>query len=152
MTTPSETQDPKAIVMQAWQAFASRDPARIAALFHQDADWIAPHGNATAVALGYTSGMPDRASIVRFITEEFGRLFVDDVQSEFTSLFADGGTVIVEQRLQARLVNDRRYDNRYCFVFVVEDGRIRQVREYMDTLGGRDMVFGVGEPARKLVA
>lgn len=152
MSQTAQNQDPKTIVIQTWQAFASRDPAQIAALFHEDAEWIAPPGNATAVALGYTSGMSGRASIVRFVTEEFGRLFVDEVQSEFRGMFADGDVVIVEQRLQARLVNGRRYDNLYCFVFVVEDGRIRQVREYMDTLGGRDMVFGPGEPARRLVA
>jgi ketosteroid isomerase-like protein len=151
MNTPSPT-DPKTVVIKVWEAFASRDPARIGALFHENAEWIAPLDNATAVALGATSGMVGRDSIVRFITEDFRKLFVADVQIDFRGVYADGDVVTVEQRTRATLVNGRPYDLDYCWVFKVEDGRVRQMREYMDTLTGRDMVFGPGEPSRRLVA
>jgi uncharacterized protein len=49
--------------------------------------------------------------------------------------------VIVEERMRAK-ANGRDYDNTYCLVFKLQDGRIRQVREYMDTLGGERMIFG----------
>ena len=42
----------KQLVIAAWQAFASRDKERIAALFSDDAEWLAPVGNATAPAMG----------------------------------------------------------------------------------------------------
>ena len=58
MTEDIKTTDPKTVVIQAWQAFASRDPDRIAALLHEDAEWIAPQGNATAVALGTPAACP----------------------------------------------------------------------------------------------
>src|SRR4051794_22869492 len=45
-------QDSKQLVIAAWQAFASRDKERIAALFSDDAEWLAPVGNATALAMG----------------------------------------------------------------------------------------------------
>lgn len=43
--------DNTSIVKAAWDAFGSRDAARIAACFAPDAEWIAPPGNATAIAL-----------------------------------------------------------------------------------------------------
>ena len=57
-------QDSKQLVIAAWQAFASRDKERIAALFSDDAEWLAPVGNATALAMGGVS----RAAQTREVT------------------------------------------------------------------------------------
>ncbi|MFF1609017.1 hypothetical protein ACFVYA_14660 [Amycolatopsis sp. NPDC058278] len=37
------------IVENAWKAFASHDADRIPAVFTEDAEWLAPPGNATAL-------------------------------------------------------------------------------------------------------
>lgn len=142
--------DNSAIVAAAWEAFASRDMARIAACFAPDAEWIAPAGNATAIALDYPNHMRGQDEIAHFIAHEFGRLFVADVGLEFRTMAVAGDLVIVEERMRATLVNGRSYDLPYCFVFVVTGGRIAQVREYMDTRGGWQQMFG-DEPGRKLV-
>jgi ketosteroid isomerase-like protein len=63
-------------------------------------------------------------------------VFVADVSTTFRGLHADGDTVVAEVRLEATLAHGGHYDNDYCFVFELEDGRIRQVREYMDTQRG----------------
>jgi ketosteroid isomerase-like protein len=132
-------------VMAAWRAFASRDRARIEACLAPDAEWLAPPANATAVALQYTHHMVGRDSIVRFIVDEFPRLFVSDVQVEFGNVLCDGDTVVVEERMEALLSNGRRYVNDYCFIFELDAScRIRRVREYMDTHAGHEMVFGEG--------
>jgi ketosteroid isomerase-like protein len=57
--------NPKDIVLNAWKTFSSRDADRIAALFTDDAEWIAPKGNATAVALGHTDHMIGAQAIAR---------------------------------------------------------------------------------------
>lgn len=49
-------------------------------------------------------------------------------------MYADGNTVVVEHSGRNALPDGRRYDNNYCWVFRLEDGVIREVREYMDTL------------------
>lgn len=139
------------IVKAAWEAFASRDAERIAACFAPEAEWIAPPGNATAIALDYPHHMRGADAIARFIATEFSRLFVADIAIDFRTMVAAGDLVVVEERMRATLVNGRRYDLSYCFVFVVMDGRIAQVREYMDTRSGWQQMFG-GEPGRKLVA
>jgi len=130
------------IVKNAWKAFATRDPAQIAAVFTEDAEWRAPEGNATAKALEHTHEMLGREAIVQFLSKEMHRLFVKDLALTFTGLFSDGPVVILEQRLQATLAGGRTYDNEYCFIIELQDGRIHRVREYMDTQRGFRCIFG----------
>ena len=68
--------------------------------------------------------------------EEFGTVFVADVDVEWRSLIADGATVVVEQRMRATLAHGGRFANDYCFVFELVGGRIHRVLEYMDTALG----------------
>lgn len=86
--------------------------------------------------------MVGREAIVRFIAEEFPKLFVSDVSVDFKGIYADGDTVIVEERMCATLSNGRRYDNDYCFFFTLSGDRISFVREYMDTQRGAKCIFG----------
>ena len=132
----------KEIVKNAWKAFATRDAAQIEAVFTEDALWFVPPGNATAVALGHTEEVLDRAVIVRFLAHEFPTLFVSDVQVTPRSLTAEGATAVFENRFQATLSNGRHYDNDYCFVIEVKDRRIHRMREYMDTQRGFRCIFG----------
>ncbi|RSM51922.1 ketosteroid isomerase [Actinoplanes sp. ATCC 53533] len=126
----------KQLVIDAWQAFATRDADRIRDVFTSDAEWLAPAGNATARALDGTHHLVGRDRIVRFLADEFGTVFVDDVSIEFGGFHADGDTVVVEMRLRATLAHGGRYDNEYCLVFELEQGLIKRVREYMDTRRG----------------
>jgi hypothetical protein len=134
-------EDNKRAAMATWKAFASRDPAEIAAMFTDDAQWFAPPGNATAAALNTTKHVMGKADIVQFIAFEFGKLFARDVKLDFKGLYGDGDIVVVEHRLRATLANGAPYDNDYCFVLEMENGRIRRMREYMDTAKGHRMIF-----------
>lgn len=146
---------PKETVKSLYAAYASGDPQRIAELLHDDVVWFAPAGNATQVALGI--GHPDDAGaprgtnrlgrdlIVQFMAHNFARLF-RDVKNEFRSMVADGELVITEHRLSAVLPNGRNYVNDYCFAYEVRDGKVHEIREYMDTRGGWAQVFGSDEP------
>jgi uncharacterized protein len=134
-------EDNKRAAMATWKAFASRDPAEIAAMFTEDAEWFAPPGNATAAALNATKHVMGKADIVQFIAFEFGKLFARDVKLDFKGLYGDGDIVVVEHRLRATLANGAPYDNDYCFVLEMENGRVRRMREYMDTAKGHRMIF-----------
>jgi len=48
-------------------------------------------------------------------------------------IIADGDFVVVEARGSSRTKTGAAYDNAYCFVFRVEGGKLKEVREYMDT-------------------
>lgn len=132
---------PKDVVLDAWKTFSSRDTERIAALFTEDAERIAPKGNATAIALDHTDHMVGAKQIARFIAQEMHRMF-SGIDIAFRGVYADGDTVIVEERMRATLAGGKAYENDYCFVFTVAGDRISEVREYMDTRKGWRMVFG----------
>ena len=135
-------------VIDAWKAFATRDAAQIRKYFKEDAVWIAPHNNATALALNAPSGLTSAEQIARFIAHDVQKIFVRDVAIDFKGVHAAGNVVIVEERMQATLFNGRNYDVDYCFVFELEDGLISVMREYMDTAKGFRMIFGEEAGAR----
>jgi len=129
--------------MAAWKKFSSRDAAVIEGCFTDDAVWIVPERNATALALGAgETRRMNRRQIADFLARDFGRIFIGGVNIEVTGLYGDGDTVIMEHRFRAKLANGRSYENEYCFVFKVREGRIAEMREYMDTLGGFRQIFG----------
>jgi uncharacterized protein len=136
------SQQSRDIVQSAWKAFASHDEDQISAVFTEDAEWLAPPGNATAVALAGPSHLVGRKAIVQFLAEDFPRFFVSDVSVTFRGLYADGDRVVVEETMTATLANGNHYANDYCFVFELQDGLVHRVREYMDTARGHRMVFG----------
>jgi uncharacterized protein len=132
----------KSVVIGMWQAFSSRDPSKIEPFLASGAVWIAPPGNATARFLGQEAGMKGRDEIIQFVTEDFSRLFSQDVKIDFKGMYADSDTVITELTLSATLVNGRHYKNDYCFIHVLKDGRVVEIREFMDTYNGHRMIFG----------
>ena len=46
---------------------------------------------------------------------------------------AEGDQVVVEFEGEGRTKDGRDYNNRYCSVFRIADGRITRIREYLDT-------------------
>jgi len=70
------------------------------------------------------------------LTELFGLLqtfLSGPVLTTADRFIADEDYVAVEARGQSTARNGRPYNNRYCFVFRVADGKLREVKEYMDT-------------------
>ena len=145
----------KETVAALYAAYATGDPAKIGALLHEDVVWVAPAGNATQVALGLgraeDAGAPKGSNnlghrdIVQFMAHNFARFF-QQPKNEFRSMVSEGTTVFAEHRISAVLPNGRPYVNDYCFAYEVCDGKIRQIREYMDTRGGWAQVFGQEAP------
>lgn len=131
----------KTIILDAWRTFATRDSARIAAVFTPDAEWLAPPGNAAARIVG-THHLIGRERITQFLAEEFPATFGSGVSVDFRRVLAEGDTVVVEERMSATLPDGGHYDVEYCLVFELRDGLIHRVREYLDTRRGLEM-FGL---------
>ena len=93
------------IVQNAFAALASYDPDRIAAVLTEDAEWLSPPGNATAIALDTTHHMVGRKAITDFFAQDFPRLFARDVAVAVHGVQADGDRVTVESTLTATLAN-----------------------------------------------
>jgi uncharacterized protein len=70
-----------------------------------------------------------------------GSLLKAPMQFELVALTAEGNRVAVEMESQAELTNDRLYANKYHMLFVLRNGKILEVKEYLDTQHVID-VFG----------
>lgn len=58
------------------------------------------------------------------------------------AITAEGNRVAVETESYAELNNGRVYNNIYHFLFIVEDGKIQKVKEYLDTEHTRKVFLG----------
>ncbi|MCZ6888971.1 MAG: nuclear transport factor 2 family protein [Gammaproteobacteria bacterium] len=53
---------------------------------------------------------------------------------EITNMLAEGDYVVVEQHAKDRITNTGKpYNNTYCMVYKILDGKVKQVTEYCDT-------------------
>lgn len=127
---------PRQLVLDAWRAFGSADRERVAAVFTDDAEWLAPWDNPAARRMGGVHQFVGRDALVDFITRLVPAVFVRDVVVDFTALHECGDVVVVEETMTATLAHGGHYRNDYCFVFELEGDRIRRVREYMDAPRG----------------
>lgn len=59
---------------------------------------------------------------------------------------AEDDRVAVEAESKGVLSNGRLYHNRYHFLFVLREGRIRVVKEYLDTLHARETLGSLRAP------
>lgn len=60
--------------------------------------------------------------------------YADRYTTMAVNLLADGDTVVVESRGCVTTVRGDLYNNQYCLIFELRDGRIMAQREYADTL------------------
>ncbi|CAM3994820.1 SnoaL-like domain-containing protein [Novosphingobium lubricantis] len=58
------------------------------------------------------------------------------------SMIAEGNKVAVEATGFAELTDGRMYEPQYHFLITVRDGKVFEVREYMDTQHARETFFG----------
>jgi uncharacterized protein len=125
MTAP----EPKQVVQRYLDALVAGDLDTIRDSFAADAVWTI-HGD-----LPIAGPWEGRDRIVDdFLTTVGGSLFEHGSLSfDFPTLIAEGDTVALEWRVHARTAAGDDYDNAYCGVFVVRDGRISIVREYLDS-------------------
>lgn len=73
----------------------------------------------------------------KVVQEELFRPLFAQFDGQFTnraiSIIADGNRVVVECRGKVTTKKGRPYNNTYCYVCRLEDGRLKELVEYMDT-------------------
>lgn len=61
-------------------------------------------------------------------------LFPDGLNIQVTGVTAEGERVAIEAASDARLADGRPYTNRYHFLVIVRNGKVVELKEYMDTM------------------
>jgi uncharacterized protein (TIGR02246 family) len=74
-----------------------------------------------------------KQAIVDELMRPLFRQFADEYRARATRVIADGDVVVVEARGQVTTKSGRPYNQSYCYVFELADGRVRALTEYIDT-------------------
>jgi uncharacterized protein len=121
--------DAKAVVRRYLDALLAGDIDGIRDSFGEEAAWTI-HGD-----VPFAGPWIGRDRIVDdFLVAIGSSLFEAGSQNfDFPTLIGEGDTVALEWRVRARTRAGDDYDNRYCGIFIVRDGRIQEVREYFDS-------------------
>src|SRR3569833_750468 len=117
----------KQILKTEFDAWATGDIRPLHAAIADDVVWTASGHNSWA---GSFAG---KDSVRRDLLGPLGEQFDGTYTSTASRFVAEDDVVVVETRGRVATKAGPRYDNEYCFVFRLEDGRIREITEYLDT-------------------
>lgn len=121
------SEENKQFVLNFWGAFSKGDIKNAFAAMSDEVSWLIP-GNLPNLS-GLRKGKPAILDFAR----NAAKMFPSGLTSEIRRVYSDEGAVLIEMTNRGKLFNGRDYENEYCFVFELEAGKIRRVREYVDT-------------------
>lgn len=128
-TPHASTEESRAVLTAYLDALTRGDLDAIAASFADDVTWSL-HG--TLPLSGTRRG---RDEIMEFLVGAISLYAPGTLSFTFGEMTAEGERVVLEWRAQGiAAATGKRYDNTYCGIFVIRDGRIAEVREYLDSL------------------
>jgi uncharacterized protein len=111
-----------------WEAFARGEMKKVFAAMPEDVTWKLPQG-------GWVRG---KQSILHLARASAGKL--KGYQTEIRRTHCDGNSVILEMTNRGTTPGGKRYTNDYCFIFDLEDGKIKAITEYTDQLTFKEAV------------
>ncbi len=128
----------KELIRSTWQTLLVKgDVEGALGNFADDVEWWIC-GNTP----GTSGTMKGKADIRKWFSSG-PNVFPGGLKSEVRYAHVDGDTVIAEVHNRGQVSNGKTYDNYYCFVFVLQDGRIHRIREYVDLLTLKEAMTGV---------
>ncbi|WP_027531772.1 nuclear transport factor 2 family protein [Bradyrhizobium sp. WSM3983] len=74
-----------------------------------------------------------RDAVVNGLMKNVASLFDKRLRTVAFNFVAEGDTVVVEAKGDNVTKAGLRYDNDYCLIFRLENGRIKQIKEYLDS-------------------
>jgi uncharacterized protein len=129
MVLPMSLDANKKLVREFLDHYAhARYDAALAMLAPDSRWWIPGHPQEFPAA-----GWADKATVERRLAANL-KLLPHGIEIIVGDMTAEGDRVAVEAESKAKLADGTLYHNRYHFLFVVRDGRVHAVKEYLDTL------------------
>lgn len=132
----------RATALKFLETMGSNDPEGAAACF-------APGGCAVTMGTGNFSGRRDAATVTGAI-EAFKTLMPSGLRFTVKTVTAEGDTVVIEAEGNAETHAGTRYANNYVFVFAMEHGRIKEVREYFCTRYADEVLWPIANQVEAL--
>jgi len=113
-------------VQKTWRDLIGGKVEAALANMSDEVSWLIP-GDVPNV-----SGLKRGKDEVRKFVSGIGQTFPQGLQTEIRKTYSAGDAVIVELTNRGKVFNGKDYENEYCFVFELEGGKIRRIREYVD--------------------
>jgi ketosteroid isomerase-like protein len=140
----------KQLIQEIFAAAGNPDPAvRDRSLFvaslADDARWV------VTGQYSWSRTFTGKQSILNDLHGHVRSLLVERAWTIAHRFIADGDHVVVEAKGNNVTREGGRYDNDYCLVFRLENGKIKEVREYCDSVL-TEKALGLFPQARKLAA
>ena len=125
------TEQTRATIEAFYDALKTGKRDAVAAFLTDDCVWAPP---AAAPIPTLTGGAEVAAQLAGGVVKE-----MFDISKPFAlevrRVLADGDHAVVQQRLTATAkATGKPYDNQYCWVYTVRDGKISHMEEYADTV------------------
>lgn len=115
------------LVATAMSALADGDGGPFVALMADDFDWILE--GSTAWSGTYRGKSAVRAQLLGPLFAQFAGRY----RNRAERILCDGDHVVVLCRGDVETRSGKRYDNNYCYVIRMRDGKMIELREYLDT-------------------
>ena len=121
----------KGQVHRFFAAISSGDEETLCEMLAEDATWVIPR-SAPAPFGGTHRG---NRKIAGMMVASVGETFEPGSQTfDVLLMLEEGDVVVAEANIKARTPAGDVYDNLYVFIFEFEDGRVRELREHVDTI------------------
>ena len=117
----------KQIVREAYAAISRGD---VDGFMNRLADDVAWYFIGTHRFAGTLQG---KHAIMKQLFEPLGDALTATIALDLKQLIAEGDKVVAEMQGRSRRKDGKDYNNTYCIILTVHDGKIREMREYLDT-------------------
>ncbi|OAF16964.1 nuclear transport factor 2 family protein [Bradyrhizobium neotropicale] len=107
---------------------AARDRALFTASLADDARWV------VTGQYSWSRAFAGKESILNDLHGHVRSRLADRTRTIAHRFIAEGDVVVVEAKGDNVTCEGARYDNDYCLVFRLEDGKIKEIREYCDSV------------------
>lgn len=117
----------KKLIQQVFTDSANRSGTTFADHLADDAVWI------QTGQCSWSGKFVGREAILNGLFARLRTLLTDRPRTLAFNFIAEGDFVVAEAKGDNLAKSGQRYDNEYCMVWKVENGRITQIKEYCDT-------------------
>ena len=132
-----EQTDSKSVLRRYVAAAQAGEREATREMFAEDATWTLHAGE-----LPISGTWKGRHGIIdEFLAQAMSHYEPGSVRLEITGMIAEGDHAVLQWTSRARTREGRPYENGCIGVFTIRDGKIQDVREYMDTLYASEVAF-----------
>jgi uncharacterized protein len=117
----------KRLVQQVYADAANRSGTTFVDNLAEDASWM------VTGQYSWSHQFNGRDAILNGLMGHFRSFFAERPRTVAFNFIADGDYVAVEARGDNVTKAGLRYDNQYCMVYRIENGKIKEIKEYCDS-------------------